>query len=414
VVVAGLAAPAALGIGAQGSSLRLLQSHAQLAQTPDAAVPAPAVPEVPVQVPSAPEVPAAPQVPTAPQAPAAPQVETPSAPSVEAPAAPVPGTPSTPSSAPSSSVPGSAPATGRESSAPGTAPATRAKTAVSPEERAQRRERQRAQDTRVRSEVRELRGCLAAIGEQERDYLSLRAGIDGPPRSRREASRETGVSRGQGRRLELRGLRALRVACGGTVIVRGYADGSTAALMPAVLLAETGDARPLVPAERLARGDQQVAGAEATSDPIEDGEQWSGDGGTQPAQVSSRALATTSSGAAGMWIGLAAALVMLGLMALLVARRHTPRAAGAASQGRATATAAPSIAPVPVAVPAPEPEELPEADPEPGPTTPMAAAPAPATHTSRRDYRRAARPAAIAASGLLSFIARELLRRRRR
>ena len=429
-----------------GVSVRQLQNQVQLPQTPDASVPVPSVPQV--STPSVPSVstPSVPSVSTP-----VPQVSTPSVPSVSTPSVPSTSTPSvkTPSSGSSSSSSSSGGGGGSSSNAssgpvaPGTpagsatagspgSPAARAAArraaASTPQARARRRA---AHERRLRSEVREFQGCLGSLNDLDRRYLTLRAGLDGPPQSQGQAARQLGITRSDARVIERHGLRQLRFACGGNA-------GSThniAATAPhmlqlqdASLLMATGSGAPsrLVDQSRLSGPQHGVKGAHASS-PESEGS------GTLETSLS-RPLATVSSeGIGAAWVAIFAALALMTAIALGPLRRRSLRE-GPAQVGRArVAPLLPPPPPLPPVlslprreervVPPPPPLSPPEPDPVPAPERERSPAPprfevaqpqpqpepqpAPAR---RRDYRRAA----MIASGVASVAARELMRRRRR
>jgi hypothetical protein len=403
VVMAALAPTAgpALGLGDAGVeavSVPQLQTQAQLPQTPDASVPVPSVPQV-----STPSVPSAPSVPQAPSAPSVPQV---SAPTVRTPSASVPSTSTSGQS--TQSAPGSSPASSGpsapQSSQPGAAPQKRgasgSRARVAPHRSAQAephaRARQRAHERHVRAEIRRFSSCLGSLAPTVRSYLSLRAGLEGPPLSRGQAADRSGIPRAQARGVERRGLRKLRSACGGGGSTRAHPIATTTSRMPsfqpASLLAATGGsttAPQLVDQRQL--GKQQLNGEHATSPPPSEA--------PKEAAITSHPVASASSGGIdAAWIAILAALALMAAVATVVLR------------GRRDAQPAVLIAPAPARQPDPEPEPQPE-PPQPAPAaiTPPPAPPEPRGH----DYRRAARPAAMIASGILSFAARELMRRRR-
>jgi outer membrane biosynthesis protein TonB len=466
VVLAALApsAQSALGLGTDSVdsvSVPQLQTSQQLPQTPDASVPVPQVPQV--QTPSVPQV----------QTPSVPQVQTPSVPSVHTPSVHTPSmqTPSTSgqSSQSTSGGGGGSAGSGSSSGASGSGSSSsgggasgsgsrRSSRIAASQSTPQARARHRAHERHVRAEVRELRGCLGSIDATGRRFLSLRAGLDGPALSRGAAARELGIPRAAARGLEQRSLRALRSACG--VSSGGGPSAQTVAertsSMPqfqdASLLVATGGAEPheLVDQDELGggggQGRQQVKGETRSSGD----ESPRGVGVEPPASHSPpKTIATASSddgGVSGALIALVLALALLTAMALTLVRNRRTRhaAAGVPAENLTAATAATAVpaaapergpetqaaqAPEPELVPAPDAQPQTEPEPEPHqeataaaaeqpavePSRPQAATPAapPATPRGGRDYRKAARPAAIAASGVLSFVARELMRRRR-
>ncbi len=402
VVMAALAPTAgpALGLGDAGVeavSVPQLQTQAQLPQTPDASVPVPSVPQV-----------STPSVPSVPQAPSAPSVPHVSAPSVRTPSASVPSTSTSGQS--SQSAPGSSPTSSGpsapQSSQPGAAPQERgaggSRARVAPHRSAQAgpqaRARHRAHERHVRAEIRRFSACLDSLAPTERSYLSLRAGLEGPPLSRGQAADRAGIPRAQARSVERRGLRKLRRACGGGGSTRAHTIATTTSRMPgfqpASLLAATGGstaAPQLVDQRQL--GKQQLKGEHATSPPPSEA--------PKEAAITSHPVASASSGGIGAaWIAILAALALMAAVATVVLR------------GRRNAQPAVLIAPAPAREPDPEPE--PEPQPEAPQPAPVAITPPPASAEPRgHDYRRAARPAAMIASGILSFAARELMRRRR-
>jgi hypothetical protein len=484
----GIAAPAALGLGSdavESVSVPQLQSAAQLPQTPDASVPVPSVPDLPVDVPEVPSAPA-PQVPDVPQvqAPSAPSVPQVSAPQVRTPQAPGTNSPSgsggsqsSPGAPGGASTPaggGSTPAAsgteGAASNGSGRGARGRAVVAGSPQARAEARRRQRrSRDRRVGHTVRQLSGCLGLLSEDQRDFLSLRAGLDGSALTRGEAARELGITRSQGARLERGGLRSLRSTCGGGgglatsygQTIAAVATGGLPALQPQGLLAVSSEARPLLSTERLA-GSQEVAGVDESFGAGPEGGQ---DPTPAPATTAPRPLAAATSDDRSAWLAIAAAIVLMAAVALLVMRatrsRIVPAAAGPASHEpepepspAAAASPEPPESPLvpfgvegPTAVrdrppplfttgsPAPAPDRAPpafddeparpepdwswppvpeeEAGPEPAAEgSEPAPVAVPAAHRRGRDYGRPARQAATAASGVVAFVAREVRRRR--
>ena len=127
---------------------------------------------------------------------------------------------------------GSTPAGAHGGTGPG-APAARggrrrAGGAASPRDRVTQRER------RLRRTVRRYASCLGGLAPRHRLVLRLRAGLDGPPASRRKTARRLDLPASKVRRLERTGLRELREdgcagATGGSgevAIVSGGAAGS--------------------------------------------------------------------------------------------------------------------------------------------------------------------------------------------
>ncbi len=422
-----------------GVSVRQLQNQVQLPQTPDASVPVPQVPQV--STPSVPSV----TTPSVPSVPSVPQVSTPSVPSVSTPQVRVPsvGTPSTSSGgsstsggsgggggsggsssgsnassgSPSPGTPAASATAGRSGSA-AARPAARRSVGSSPQARARRRA---AHERHLRSEVRTFQRCLGSLNGLDRRYLTLRAGLDGPPLSRAQTARELGISSSDARVIERHGLRQLRFACGGGSSTAGHTIAAIAPrmarLLPASLLMATGGAlTQLVDQSRLS-GQHGVKGAHASS-PESDGP------GTMRASVSRPLASASSEGIGAVWIAIVAALALMTAVALTTLRRRTAPAAPAAPRRVSNVSAALSLppAPLPPAPPLPLPprdEALVPPPPPPGPDadaeaqpqapalTPAAPPPAPARG---RDYRRAA----MLASGVISVAARELMRRRRR
>ena len=440
------AAPAALGLGSgdlESTSVRQLQSPTQLPQTPEASVPVPAVPQV-----SVPESPSVPSVPSVPQTPSVPEVQ---APSVSVPRTPGASAPSAPgqststSAAPGSAAPGAtADGTGSSGGRPGSSSsrASAARSAGPAARRAQARKQRRVREHRVRRTVRRLEGCFGVLTEQERGLLSLRAGLDGPPRTRGEAASELGIGRRQAGRLEQSGMRALRDAeeggcgAGGAYAGRQTREavwaGEMPAFQPTSTLAAAPDARPFMAQEQLGRGDQQVAGVEASLRA----------GQSIPPLPTHRSpdqrplAAMVDPGSNLMWIAL------LGLLALLVvptvrsvragvgASNLPPGAAAALEQELAKpepkpaeteeAPAAPHNGAQPDPAPARNgdwawPAAVPTAVADARPTAVRTLPAAPASPSQNGHHpNRLNRPAAIAASGLASLLARELMRRRKR
>jgi hypothetical protein len=324
-----------------------------------------------------------------------------------------------------------------------------------------RAHRRAQRDRRVRDEVRRLSGCLDSIDAHQRDLLSLRAGLEGgEPQTRGEAAHTLGISRAEARVLEHRGLRALRSTCGGGAspsTLVAHAD-EMPRLQPAVLLPVTSSGRELVAQDQLGHARQQVKGVERSSSA--GGRSGSSSGGSvgsgapAPGTTLTFAAATTSSSpATGLWLALAAVVGLMAALALLAARgafgRRT-RTAGADAGGERLVAMSPVVAPV---APAAEPSTQPEPEPEPEPagehragdwqwpaaggaaaaTAPKPDEPEPRADTTpaadqptrvrptpvpaprrvvRRDYARPAKLAAKGASGLISFAAREVRRRR--
>jgi hypothetical protein len=395
--------------GVDGVSVPQLQTPQQLPQTPDASVPVPQVPQV--QTPSVPQV----------QTPSAPQVSTPSTPSVRTPSASVPSTGQSTQSTSggggsAGSTPGAAAPSSGSSASGGSDQGASGRNArissarVSPQARARHRQRER----RVRSEVRRLSSCLDSIDDTGRRYLSLRAGLDGPALSRGAAARELGIPRASARGVERRSLRALRNACGVSAGGGAQTVANRTASMPqfqdASLLVATGGAEPhefVDQSELGGQGEQQVKGESKSSEPSHN------EGPAEPAttEATSKPLAAASEngGISGPLLALILCLALLTAMALVALRSRRSQPAGGPPAENLTAATAVTAAPV---APAREPEPAPEPEPEPAPAAAASVPAQPETHHGR-DYRRAARPAAVIASGIMSFVARELMRRRR-
>jgi hypothetical protein len=413
VAVAALAQLAGPALGIDTSavdsvSVPQLQTTQQLPQTPDASVPVPAVPQV-----QTPSVPSVPQV-SAPSVPSTPQVGTPSA------SVPSPGQSS--QSATGSSGPAPTSASSSASSSPAAGSSRRSARIAPARTRAQARARHQARERRVQSEVRRLSGCLDSLDDLSSRFLSLRAGLEGRPLSRGAAARELGIPRADARGVERRGLRALRDACGAGGAGGGSAQARTVAqashhmpqLQPAGLLVATGGAAPtqFVDQRVLGKGRQQVKGEQATSpapSPSSSG----------PAEAAAKPLASaTSDGLSGAWIAVVAALALMtavALVALRARRAHPAAAVPAENLTAATAVAAAPRAPAPAPEAESEPEPEAEAPPEPerpATTYPAIQVPPQPAAGQHRNYSRAARPAAMIASGVISFVARELVRRR--
>jgi Sigma-70, region 4 len=414
VVVAALVPTAgpALGLGDDATSavsVPQLQTQTQLPQTPDASVPVPQVPQV--QTPSVPSTP---------------QVGTPSVPSAPHVSAPSVSVPSTGQSSQSATGGGSSGGAAAQSLGPGAQPSRshgssrRAGRVSAQSSTPQARAHRRARERHVRAEVRRLSSCLSSLPATERRYLSLRAGLNGAPESRGEAADDVGIPRSHARDVERRGLRRLRSACGG-----GGGGGSTRAqtlahtttqmptFQPTSLLVATGGSAPteFVDQKELGkRGKQAVKGESATSSPEPNHNE-----GHPEAAVPSKPLSTASSdGIGAAWIAILAALALMAAVTMLALRSR--RGGHTETVTAATAATGVPIAPPPTPAREPQPEPEPEADAEPEPARqppPVVSAPPQPPEPHGRDYRKAARPAAMIASGILSFAARELMRRRR-
>lgn len=343
-VAGGLVVPFSTAIGGGNGglakvSVNQLQTPTQLPHTPSASVPVPQVPHV--QTPSVPSV----RTPSV-QTPSVPHVGAPSVPSVRTPSVPsasVPSTPATGGSSSTASTPTAGAAGGSSSSSAGAhgASASKSSNGQTPKQRARARKRSRAHDRRLRREVRAMQGCLPALPETQRHVLSLRAGLDGDPRSRAETARELGLTRAEERSAERRGLRGLRGACGaqsagftggaGTTPVSFVDAGAqtTPALEPQTLLAAAGPGKPLKSQDEL-QGQHDVKGVVASG-----GDGSGGSAGGQPTNpVESSiplAAATTSSTESGVWIAIAAALLLMTAVAVLATRRLGGRARPAAA-----------------------------------------------------------------------------------
>jgi hypothetical protein len=272
--------------------------------------------------------------------------------------------------------------------------------------------------------------------------LGLRAGLDGPPASRSNAASQLGISRRQAARIERRGLRALRTACGGGGGGGGSSSGgaparvvslaaAAPALQPAVYLPAS-TAPELRPASDLEhpRGSGAVKGVTASSPPPSPS-----DTGLVPATATSAGLGEDAAGGSALPIVLAACLAALAALMLVGLRRRAvamqrgamvsaavaaPRPPDARTPRTAT-SAAPAPMP-PAAAEAPEAERhgsTPAAASTSGWAGPSADRPAAAASSTRPTSPAAAHPrvtrsASVVASGLLSFAVRELVRRRRR
>jgi hypothetical protein len=408
-VAGGLAVPFSTAIGGGNGdlakvSVNQLQTPRQLPQTPSASVPVPQVPHV--QTPSVPSVqtPSV-QTPSVPSTPSVPHVGTPSVPSVRTPSVPgasVPSTGATGGSSGASATPSAGAAGGSSSSSAGVSGASASKSSDgrTPKQRARARERRRAHNRTLRREVRAMQGCLPALPETQRRVLSLRAGLDGDPRSRGETASELGLTRAEERSAERRGLRGLRGACGAQSAGSGSSGGTTPvsfveagahttpALEPQALLAAAGPGKPLKSQDEL-QGQHDVKGVVASGG---DGSGGSGGGPANPVESSiPLAAATTSGTAGGVWVAIVAALVLMTAVAVFATRRFggraRPAAAGppvpvldvdpvAMAAAGAAATAGPAAATEPV-----------RRD-EPGGAGAAATAPAAATEPVRHDEAR--------------------------
>jgi hypothetical protein len=277
--------------------------------------------------------------------------------------------------------------------------------------------------------------------------LGLRAGLDGPPASRSNAASQLGISRRQAARIERRGLRALRTACGGGGGGRGSSSGgaparvvslaaAAPALQPAVYLPAS-TAPVLRPASDLEhpRGSGAVKGVTASSPPPSPS-----DTGLVPATATSAGLGEDAAGGSALPIVLAACLAALAALMLVGLRRRAvamqrgamvsaavaaPRPPDARTPRTATSATPHGAAPAPMppaAAEAPEAERhgsTPAAASTSGWAGPSADRPAAAASSTRPTSPAAAHPrvtrsASVVASGLLSFAVRELVRRRRR
>jgi sigma-70-like protein len=133
---------------------------------------------------------------------------------------------------------------------------------------------ERSESRRLRADVARLKGCLGVLPELARHLIEMRAGIDGPAMTRRAAAKELQIGVARARRIERRGLRAMRRAsrqglCGGAGASTGFrSETVTAALIrPAVSLAAT-PAAAAVPSHHAKEPARQgVAGVTATSTP---------------------------------------------------------------------------------------------------------------------------------------------------
>jgi hypothetical protein len=183
--------------------------------------------------------------------------------------------------------------------------------------------------------VRRFRGCLDGLAGDQRELLTLRAGLDGPPRTRSNAAALLGISTREAAGLERRGLRALRSACGGT----GSSGGGTAAiadavarpdgmptLQPASYLAASNAPDLERPADLAKRGEQDVGGASESSPPA--GEPGSGGSDRQsiPPTAASTPLGDTGAASPTLWIVLATMAAALALLVLLSRRRTVAEA----------------------------------------------------------------------------------------
>lgn len=226
-VLTGLTIAAFAASGATASAVPLDTSSVTDAtgvQTPS--VSTPQVPQVSVpqvqtpQLPSTPQVPSLPSTPSLPSAPSVPDaggelLDT--APSLTTPE-PVPVVPSTSSAPTEDQATASGDGSGSGAGgADGEAPQTRAAWRAN----------------HFEEEVRELRGCLAALSARERQVASMRAGVPfGRPTSRAEVARRLGISTRLVRELERSALNSLRAAARAD---RCGSGGSASAFAPAPL-----------------------------------------------------------------------------------------------------------------------------------------------------------------------------------
>jgi hypothetical protein len=250
------------------------------------------------------------------------------------------------------------------------------------------RAEQRRYEHRLRSRVREHRGCLDALGGTTRRLLGLRAGLEGRPLSHGDAASRLGISSRRATSLERTGLRTLQVACGVSAAPAspGVARlaGSAPALQPASFLVPATSAPDLKPAVALTkpRGSHAVEAASATSRP-------SGAAGGGPVSVAA-ALESGSSGPAVAMI-LALCLATLAVVLLVALRRSV--AGRREPQPAAAAAPAPAPPPEPAATYVP-PQQSAEQEPP-----------------AARPASRAARAATVAATTAVGVIVRELVRR---
>jgi hypothetical protein len=293
------------------------------------------------------------------------------------------------------------------------------------------RERREARDERVAAEVRQLRGCLDALGAEQRSVLELRAGLDGgDPRTRSEVARELDISRADARRFERSGLRDLRTACGVPPPVGDFVEpvrrtASMPPLQPPPVLAVRTSGRVFVSQDELA-GEQEVKSRVETSPPMNDpdADAQAGDEDllTPPPGTTLTLAAATTGSSAPLWIALASVLGLMAALALLAARGavgRRPRTADAGGDSRMMAASAVAAEPVATTIPAAEPDRGPEMPAKEPPEDergddwqwPAAAAAATtAAATTAGDETREREDA----SSVASFAARELRRRRNR
>ena len=211
---------------------------------------------------------------------------------------------------------------------------------------------ERAKTRRVRRQVMKLRSCIGALGERQRRFLALRAGLSrSQGMSREGAARRSGVRASAARRFERRALRALRKAarsgsCGGQGRESARRGAATGSAVPAAY------AKPDVPSARVSTtgsgsgGDghgerlQAVGGTTASGG-------GDGSGGGDRRTPIAPPTAADAGPAAPLPSSLIPAMIagLAGLVALFLVRRRTAAAGGGGAGGFAAigATAATAV-----------------------------------------------------------------------
>jgi hypothetical protein len=202
------------------------------------------------------------------------------------------------------------------------------------------RAQERSESRRLRAEVERLKGCLGVLPELARNLIEMRAGIEGPAMTRRAAAKELRIGVARARRIERRGLRAMRKASRQGLCGTG---GGTAPATYTGFRSETASASLVTPAASVAAAvpaaggssphakqpaRHGVLGATAASPPP----------APKPAPLPGSRVALTEPGGHGH--ALVISLVLLLLAANLLAggvwllRRRSERASLAAATGQ--------------------------------------------------------------------------------